>query len=204
MILGDSKLEDHPHTVRRLLEAASDGQLSVEIHRVETWEPSRCSTLRPKPYYHLLRFPADGGDRELARAALQQTGLFAEFQPYPDPVSRPTPPTPADAQAVVRRALGPTARVESARLVTLGGLQTCYSPLDPCLAFTVDGRYYALEGKDRLYELLYPEEAMTVSELNATYMSSPRPLGWDPEAPVVVSVGHAWVRARRVPISGDG
>jgi len=100
--------------------------------------------------------------------------------------------------------VGASAQVESTRLVTLGGLQTCESPLEPCLAFTVEGRFYVLEGRDRLYELLYPEEAMTVTEFDAAYGSSPRPLGWDPEAPVVVSVGYGWVPARRVPIPGPG
>ena len=199
VMVGDTPLAALSPEHRSLVTGLRQGVLRTEIVRVENWSSSRCSSRRPKPFYHLIRL--FDGTEEIARCALHDTGLLAQCGFRTNDAGATVDWTPAeDVAETLRVRLGVDVPVHRVQYVTTDGLPFC-SVVSPCIALRSGDRTYLLAQGELLYELdLARAVSVTVHRqraLDALQKGLPRLGDHELEEPEI-SVGFGWVPARRV------
>jgi hypothetical protein len=192
--------------LRAYLRATTAGTLAAQVVRVENWNLSRCSTLRPVPYYHLVRL-YDSARREFSRVAMHHTGLWGQSA-YSD--TELTAEEQArfdllplqDLQEHLRTALGVTLTPTRAQYVAIEGGPGCYLPTSPCVAFQVAGESYVLFDKRLLYRIDFDQQKSVLArrqEQEAAARRGELPLigAQDYETPWL-TIGFGWARAQRI------
>lgn len=175
-----------------ILEGLAAGSLRFEVLRVDNWMLSRCSLHRIKPLYFVVR--VFGGRRELGRAALLASGLWARFRTYPEGSAQPLPHL-HEVAARLQKDLGSEPLVQTPQWVALDGLPGC-GPLDPCVAVATASRIAVASGDGSRFEIAMDRPWLSVSDWRRQARTQLQPLA--PGDEPLVSVGFAWGRARRI------
>lgn len=178
-------------------DAVLSDEVAFEIETVENWTPSRCDSFRPIRRYLLLRL-RDPDGKELARAALHESGVFGQFaildgpeQSIDDLASIGT-----RIRQKLRLDLGPSAKAQ--RVITEGLPYRC-TAIMPCTALRANGRSYLVDHRDLIYVLAPGAPIRTVSQLRADQKSTGlRPLNTDDPGSPWISVGFGWQKATLV------
>jgi hypothetical protein len=150
---ADDVAEDYRYQYRKLrskwrspdpqeaavLGAFRAGSIRVEVRRIETWSPLRCSRSAENPYYHLLRIFDSRTGVELSRTVLHWTGELAM-------ISNTSPEQRAEPVESQRKRLRPPEDVlldiaaelhltgKDPQYVTTWGTLECMLTV-PCVAF---------------------------------------------------------------------
>jgi hypothetical protein len=197
VLLRNTPLQDLPEGVEEIYRALETDRLDVDILRVENWSTSRCGLNRLKPFSYLLRLHDRNSRRELGRFAIHDTGLWGGFQAFPAAPVRHWSQTllPLDGlEGFLSRQFGFRQKIGQTQYVAPAGPQEC-SALTPCVAFRSQGKLYLVTPRLLLYEL--GTDLTSVSELASRTARRLPVLAPEYETPMV-SVGYAWVQARRV------
>jgi hypothetical protein len=159
-IWRDTALPDVPPDEQRTLSAIADGRLTAELVRVENWGLTRCLPERRRLYFHLLRLFDRETGRELGRAALDDSGLFAQGTHFSGDIAeaqrqleRRKFPRLAEARAQIDAAF--RLPVQGAQYVHATGTIRC-DLLSPCVAFKSRGAaflYGPILERESLYRL---------------------------------------------------
>jgi len=177
------------------------GRARFEVERVETWSPSRCSRIARWPFHYLVRV-YDARGREASRGSVAPSGEIGMYGRLTDRI-RPLP-LPRELNRVLGERYGLEMGVQRAQLVTLGGLPSQCSVLQPCIAFRANGHTYVMETgpfSNSLYEIPADSRRVAVRDFAAERAASGLGLCQvDFERPLV-SIGFEWAEARRVAIA---
>lgn len=192
LISGEEASPTRPPEEALIERGLANGSLGFEIVRVENWMLSRCSLRRAKPFYHLVRVFSN--HREVGRAALLASGLWARFRTYPEGSGVPLPNLDQAALRLAER-LDSGQFSEQPQWVALDGLRGC-GPLDPCLAVGTASRFVLETPDGSLFEIARDGAWLSVSDWRQEARTSLRPL--EPPDEPLVSIGFAWARARPI------
>ena len=93
-------------------DALKENRLRVQIVRVENWDLSRCGSIRPVPYYNLLRFYDPVSGEEVARSTQHFTGLMGVYHNLSERV--PELPSLPNVDALLRLRFQRTLSIQEA------------------------------------------------------------------------------------------
>lgn len=130
-----------------LIDGLRRDTLRIEVVTVENWGVRRCSDPRSGDRYFLLTI-TDASGREIARAALEETGSL-EQTGFASGTEAPLVPPSAVAQRVAKR-FGSGA--ESPVYVTTTGSLRC-DVLMPCVATRAQGSVYLVSSENEVFEI---------------------------------------------------
>lgn len=131
-----------PENEERLIRGILASTVTYDLLRVEDWTPMRCGREQRRDFYFLLRVFDVASGAELARVALEATGLLAEYRSSTAVQLAETPaaqrgrlPDPQAFLQQIETAYG--IKGEMPQYVSTWGLNC--TPTAPCLAFR-DGK----------------------------------------------------------------
>ena len=163
-IWADTKPAELAPVERRVFEGIEAGALRFEVARVENWTPLRCNTERERKVSYLVRiFDASGA--EIARTALEQSGLFVATATAPETEEALAPLHGLDqAPELVSSRFNVTGAVP--QYVETFGTLRC-PVLAPCVALRAGDDVLILRGEE-LFEIRAAAEFLSLSRELAT------------------------------------
>jgi hypothetical protein len=178
-----------------VLNAVLNSRARYAVQRVENWTPTQCSKEQRRDFYFLLRIFDAAGGAELARIALNATGLLSMMDNYYGPI--PLTPLPELAASMAETAAAYNLHGEVPEYVTTLGSISCL-PTRPCLAFRQGDDGYILY-KGALYQLASSAPRLVQGRDVGTIATSARVMASLRDGESLVSLGgSAWTVARRL------
>lgn len=191
-----------PTLERPLYKGIQDGSLSYQVTRVENWSNNRCLRDQPRRFNYLLTIASKTDGREIARMALEESGLVAVWLISPsDEAGRAQakayhPPHLREAVEQVSERFG--VQAAQPRYVSTSGEIRC-SPLVPCIAFQAGEMTYILDA-GVLFAFGPGSRRLTPAQMSRRDLLAKAGSALDPREERLISVGTSpWVVARRVP-----
>lgn len=178
-----------------VLNAVLNSRARYAVQRVENWTPMQCSKEQRRDFYFLLRIFDAAGGAELARIALNATGLLSMMDNYYKPI-------PFTALQEVTASMTATAAVynlhgEDPEYVATFGSISCL-PTRPCLAFRQGDDGYILF-KGALYQVPGSAPRLVQGRDVGTLATSGKVMASLMDGERLVSLGgSAWAVARRL------
>jgi hypothetical protein len=127
---GDMPFDQLAAPERRFFSAVRSKTVRFEVLRIENWSPLRCGPERQRSFYFLVRVIEKDGGAEIARAALEDSGLLVKIVNKPE--DRHLPPL-AGFEASAKLALRKTGvQGRDLQYVTTWGNLRC-DTLAPCV-----------------------------------------------------------------------
>ncbi len=179
---------------RALMDGLERDTLAIDVERVQNWSLRRCSDAGAGDSYHLLRIFDRASGKEIARAALQESGVL-EQTGFPGAADGPI----ADLNTVAKKvseAVG--APAQSPVYVTSTGTLRC-DVLMPCVAVRSQSSVFLVAPEGEMFEIPAQRRLLSFkNDLGNEQKRNAKQKELAPRGEVVTSLGgDQFVVARR-------